>query len=91
MCPTQEDYDRLVLGNIGRVFSLNDAIDFMIMLDQFPTGQNTLGWANAKTGAPVAIGYNIGRSKPKKKDDKKTKNDKVKYYDSRTGKPIYKR
>jgi len=90
MAPTQDDYNRLLTNSIGKVYTFMEACDFMKILDTFPTGNNTISWINARTKQPVAIGYNPKPKTIKKKEDKKTKNDKVKYYDSYTGKPKYK-
>lgn len=59
MAPTHETTRDLIRNAQGRVFTFNEAIDFMKLLDTMPTGTgSSLQWVDAKTKKPVAIGYN---------------------------------
>jgi hypothetical protein len=55
MCPSKDDYNRLIINSKGKTFTLMEAFDFMKGL---PTGQNIMSWKNTKTGSSVNIGYN---------------------------------
>lgn len=48
--------EQIINDNRHKIFSFNEAIEFMKYIDKQPTG-HTINWVNAKTGKPVAIGY----------------------------------
>lgn len=50
------DYYEVLENNIGKVFTLGEAVQFMKMMDRFPT-MIQINWVSTRTGRPVSIGY----------------------------------
>lgn len=58
MSITEPTREQIRKRNEGRIFTFNEAIEYVKFIDKnFPTGQNTVNWVNAKTGKRVSIGY----------------------------------
>ena len=53
---TSDDYKNISNWGNGRMFTLNEACDYMHELDKYVTN-HTIKWVNAKTKEPVSIGY----------------------------------
>jgi len=67
MVLSNDDINRIKTESYGKTYTFDEAIEYMKMLDSFPTGDNSVNWVNARTGQPVAIGYNANPQKINKK------------------------
>jgi len=59
MAPTIENTKQLIRNASMRTFTLQEACEFMEVLDNMPTGTDyNIQWVDVKTKEPIAIGYN---------------------------------
>jgi hypothetical protein len=70
MAPDVRTTEDFIRASKGMVYTFDEAIEFMKVLDTLPGGsQQNIQWVRVGTNSPVTIGYS-GSNTPQKKKDK---------------------